>query len=123
MLKNDYAVFTGSRKILFRQSRARASQRGKQGPSKRSAAARWRQRRAKAAATSAVTAADATLQGSFLAVSKPKFASKYVFESSRRDLHNVRLCTALKSHFVLRDIRKLSKNANIFGLQKFCLTC
>ena len=29
-----------------------------------------------------------TLEGSFSAVSKPNFASKYVFESSRRDLHN-----------------------------------
>ena len=28
---------------------------------------------------------------------KPNFASKYVFESSRRDLHNALLCTALKS--------------------------
>ena len=40
-----------------------------------------------------------TLEGSFSAVSKPKFASKYAFESSRRDLHNALLCTALKSHF------------------------
>ena len=32
-------------------------------------------------------------------VSKPNFASKYAFESSRRDLHNALLCTALKSHF------------------------
>ena len=29
-----------------------------------------------------------TLQGSFSAVSKPNFASKYALESSRRDLHN-----------------------------------
>ena len=36
-----------------------------------------------------------TLQGSFSAVSKPNFASKYAFESSRRDLHNALLCTAL----------------------------
>ena len=39
-----------------------------------------------------------TLEGSFSAVSKPNFASKYAFESSRRDLHNALLCTALKSH-------------------------
>ena len=32
-----------------------------------------------------------TSQGSFSAVSKPKFASKYAFESSRRDLHNALL--------------------------------
>ena len=40
-----------------------------------------------------------TLQGSFSAVSRPNFASKYAFESSRRDLQNALLCTALKSHF------------------------
>ena len=40
-----------------------------------------------------------TSQGSFSTVSKPKFANKYAFESSRRDLHNALLCTALKSHF------------------------
>ena len=38
-----------------------------------------------------------TLQGSFSAVSKPNFASKYSLESSRRDLHNALLCTALES--------------------------
>ena len=40
-----------------------------------------------------------TLEGSFSAVSKPNFSSKYAFESSRRDLHNALLCTALKSKF------------------------
>ena len=40
-----------------------------------------------------------TLEGSFSAVSKPNFASKYAFESSRRDLHNALLRTAPKSHF------------------------
>ena len=39
-----------------------------------------------------------TLEGSFSAVSKPNFASKYAFESSRRDLHDALLCTALKAH-------------------------
>ena len=39
-----------------------------------------------------------TSQGSFSAVSKRNFARKYAFESSRRDLHNALLCTALKSH-------------------------
>ena len=39
------------------------------------------------------------LQGSFSTVSKPNFASKYALESSRRDLHNALLRTALKSHF------------------------
>ena len=33
--------------------------------------------------------------GSFSALSKPNFASKYAFESSRRDLHNALLCTVL----------------------------
>ena len=32
-----------------------------------------------------------SLQGSFSAVSKPKFASKYSLESSRQDLHNALL--------------------------------
>ena len=36
-------------------------------------------------------------QGSFSDVSKPNFARKYAFESSRRDLHNALLCTALQS--------------------------
>ena len=40
-------------------------------------------------------------EGSFSAVSKPNFARKYAFESSRRDLHNALLCTALKTHFFL----------------------
>ena len=38
-----------------------------------------------------------SLQGSFSAVSKPNFANKYSLESSRRDLHNALLCTALES--------------------------
>ena len=40
-----------------------------------------------------------TSQGSFSAVSRRNFASKYAFESSRRDLHKAVLCTALNSHF------------------------
>ena len=39
-----------------------------------------------------------TLQGSFSAVSTPIFASQYSLESSRRDLHNALLCTALESN-------------------------
>ena len=42
-----------------------------------------------------------TLSGSFSAVSKPIFASKYSLESSRRDLHNALLCTVLESTGVL----------------------
>ena len=52
-----------------------------------------------------------TLEGSFSAVSKRNFASKYAFESSRRDLHNALLCTALKSH--LKNARILPKFAKI----------
>ena len=40
------------------------------------------------------------LEGSFSVVSKPNVASKYAFESSRRDLHNALLCTALKSQLL-----------------------
>ena len=45
-----------------------------------------------------------TLEGAFSAVSKPNFASKYAFESSRRDLQNALLCTALKSYFLPSDL-------------------
>ena len=38
-----------------------------------------------------------TLEGSLSAVSKPNFASKYMLESSRRDLHNALFCTVLKA--------------------------
>ena len=47
-----------------------------------------------------------TLEGSFSAVSKPNFASKYAFESSRRDLHNALLCTALQSQFFVKICQK-----------------
>ena len=56
-----------------------------------------------------------TLQGSFSAVSKRKFARKYAFESSRRDLRNALLCTNLKSHFFknlldfCQNLRKFSE--------------
>ena len=39
-----------------------------------------------------------TLKGSFSAVSKQNFASKYSLESSRRDLQNALLCTVLESN-------------------------
>ena len=38
-----------------------------------------------------------TWQGSFSALSRPNFARKYAFESSRRYLHNALLCTVLQS--------------------------
>ena len=63
-----------------------------------------------------------TLQGSFSAVSRPNFASKYAFESSRRDLHNALLCTALQSQFFVKNLpnnllnfAKLVKILKIFG--------
>ena len=40
------------------------------------------------------------------AVSKPNFAIKYAFESSRRDLHNTLLYTALQSHFFVKILPK-----------------
>ena len=46
-----------------------------------------------------------TLQGSFSAVSKRNFSSKYTLESSRRDLHNALLCTAPTSHFFQKITR------------------
>ena len=41
------------------------------------------------------------------AVSKADFASKYAFESSRRDLHNALLCTALQSQFFCQNFNKI----------------
>ena len=49
-----------------------------------------------------------TLQGSFSAVSKPNFASKYALESSRRDLHNALLCTVFESQFFRKTFAKIS---------------
>ena len=55
-----------------------------------------------------------TLEGSFSAVSKPNLANKYAFESSRRDLHNALLSTALQSQI----LSILSKFCQKF--QKYC---
>ena len=41
------------------------------------------------------------------AVSKPNFASKYAFESSRRDLHNALLCTAMQAQFFVKICQKI----------------
>ena len=70
-----------------------------------------------------------TLQGSFSAGSKPIFATKYSLESSRRDLQNALLCTALHFHFFqkiakffanfYRDFARFCQNIAIF-LPKFC---
>ena len=53
-------------------------------------------------------------KGSFSAVSKPNFASKYAFESSRRDLHNALLCTAPKSYF-FQKISRICQNLRNFS--------
>ena len=53
-----------------------------------------------------------TLEGSFSAVSKPNFASKYWLESSRRDLHNALLCTALQSQYFFVKIANFAKLNN-----------
>ena len=62
-----------------------------------------RSARARAASAASCRGMRQTLQGSFSAVSKSYFASKYAFESSRRDLHNALLCTALQSQFVVKN--------------------
>ena len=63
-----------------------------------------------------------TLKGSFSAVSKPIFASKYSLESSRRDLHITLLCTALRSQiFVKKFAEKLRNFAKFY--QKFHQFC
>ena len=49
-----------------------------------------------------------TLQGSFSAVSKPHFASKYSLESSRRDLHNALLCTVLVGSVWVKKYTKIN---------------
>ena len=51
-----------------------------------------------------------TLEDSFSAVSKPNFASKYAFESCRRDLHNALLCTALNLNFLSKFLPTISLN-------------
>ena len=67
-----------------------------------------------------------TLQGSFSAVLKPNFASKYAFESSRRDLHNALECTplhlSLSSNFCLKiaeHFRKFQQNSSKFEKMLF----
>ena len=59
-----------------------------------------------------------TLQSSFSAVSKPIFATKYSLESSRRDLQNALICTAL--HFQI--FRKIAKHFANFhrDFARFC---
>ena len=70
-----------------------------------------------------------TWKGSFSAVSKPNFASKYALESSRRDLHNALLCTVLESIIekwgTFFNLKIFVKNCWIFSyffpkFRKFC---
>ena len=49
-----------------------------------------------------------TLQSSFSAVSKPIFATKYSLESSRRDLQNALLCTALHFQFFPKNCQNFA---------------
>ena len=65
------------------------------------------------------------LEGSFSAVSKPNFASKYAFESSRRDPHNALLCTALKPHFLPKFAKILANKLLFFSeiLLNFAKIC
>ena len=58
------------------------------------------------------------LQGSFSAVSKPNFASKYSLESSRRDLHNALLCTVLESIIEKWGKKDLAKTTPKIGENK-----
>ena len=62
-----------------------------------------------------------TLEGSFSAVLKPNFASKYALESSRRDLHNALLCTVLNAQiFVWKSLKMLPKICQfLLTLSKF----
>ena len=68
-----------------------------------------------AALAAALRGIGQTLEGSFSAVSKPQIASKYAFESSRRDLHNEILCTALQSQSFVKNVdnnfAKILKNS------------
>ena len=63
-----------------------------------------------------------TLKGSFSAVSKPNFASKYAFESSRRDpLHSSKITFFSKNYFSisricqnLRNFSEIVRNSQFF---------
>ena len=48
-----------------------------------------------------------TLEGSFSAVSKPNFASKYALESCRRDLHDAQLHSSAISFFGKKLTKKI----------------
>ena len=55
-----------------------------------------------------------TLKGSFSAVSKPNFARKYAFESSRRDLQNALLCTPSTNDFCSTAFSVLEESGQVY---------
>ena len=63
-----------------------------------------------------------TLKGSFSAVSKLNFASKYALERSRRDLHNALLCTVLNAQNFRQKSLKilLIFSPNFANFDNFC---
>ena len=61
--------------------------------------------------------ARARSEGSFSAVSKPNFVSKYALKSSRRDLHNALLCTVLHRSQCSKFSSKISTKFSIFNEQ------
>ena len=63
-----------------------------------------------------------TFEGSFSAVSKPIFATKYSLESSRRDLHDALLCTALPPFF-FQKFSKFYQNFFAKNLSNFANFC
>ena len=54
-----------------------------------------------------------TLTDSFSAVSKQNFARKYALESSRWDLHNALLCTALRSQFFVKNLPPQNRKKSV----------
>ena len=55
-----------------------------------------------------------TLEGSFSAVSKPNFASKYAFESSRRDLHKHSFAQLCNLKFLSEFSRNFAKECIVW---------
>ena len=53
-------------------------------------------------------------RGSFSAVWRPNFASKYALESSRRDLRNARLCTVEMHGFFRKKAARSAENFSVF---------
>ena len=62
--------------------------------------------------------------GLVLGCIEAKFASKYSLESSRRDLHNALLCTALESHVLLKIklFARICQNLRVENGAKECMS-